>query len=425
MWPIFLQANFIQKSNFRFSWMNYGCTYNRFNFKLFSVPNSGNYAALLLPFDVFTWFSIFICAIAVNGLLFLILFTRDRIHNQTMSILFWTVTTLLDQSNKIHFHSQNNKPPDYLPTRGPPLVLLGSWLISAYFLGNLYKGAMYSCLTSLILPTVPTNLQGLVLGSDIPIMTTSSHRQNGANGSRIVSTLHELVIPQLINVLDKNYSLYNVLQRIKNTSAFFRDLPRYEVARNVSEGQFLNSSTGKSMMIPDNFAILDADADLIPLTSAIRLFPKYLPIVNNEADSFYTVLTPWIIMRNFFDPIFIGGIARLVESGMYQRWGESNRDINLLLEIQRFKGVNNISTEFAKVVFAREMRSSYFSSGESVPFHKLRVPVVICLFFAGLGLISFFIECITRKVKFSVKVVDYDNNFLDSNFSGYGKPKRW
>ncbi|OXA39641.1 hypothetical protein Fcan01_25428 [Folsomia candida] len=329
-----------------------------------------NYAALLLPFDIFTWILVFTGGIFVNILVY-------KITPSTKGyLLVWSLITAMEQPILTKRESSTGK----------LLILCGTWLTSIYILGSLYKGDMVSVLTSRTTRQVPDTLKDLVT-SNITILTTDHY--DNLNGPPPISrcSLHDLVIPQLMNAINSKYTLYHVLTRLRLGSKCVKIFNVYEISKNISNYGLLRTNSEKEFIIPDQFAVIDPTNMLTSIQTTILLFPTYLPITNLEIP-FYTELKPWIVSANFFGPRFISGLASLVESGIHGWWSNNANEVSLLIDIEAVKGVGNVGEEFAKVSFAKEMRTKHgIMTAVAISFDKLRIPFVICLFCLGIGVV--------------------------------------
>ncbi|OXA39700.1 hypothetical protein Fcan01_25430 [Folsomia candida] len=366
-----VSVHFLRKSNTRYIWGNYGCSYNAFNFKVFTVTNYINYAALLLPFDIFTWVLLFIGGVFVNILVF-------RITASTKPfLLLWSFTTAMEQPIATKRGTSTLK----------LLILCSTWLTSIYILGSLYKGDMVSVLTSRTTQQVPNTLKELI-STNTTIFTTNHYDDYLVGPTPIARcNLHDLVIPQLMNAINSKYTLHHVLTSLRLGSKCIRIFNAYEMSKNISNYGFLSDViSGKQIIIPDQFAIVDPTFALSMIQATMVLFPTYVPIHNGEI-ALYTELKPWIVAGNFFAPRFISGLARVVESGIYEWWSNNFQEVTLIVDIQAVKGEGNIAEEFAKVSFGREMRTKHGMTAVPISFDKLRIPIVVCLFCVGIGVV--------------------------------------
>jgi hypothetical protein len=348
-----------------------------------------------MPFDLSIWLTM---CLAISLVGFLLYFTLPR--NNPLSIFLWAIFSLLDQPVKFYFHHNLKR----------RIFFLGFWLIGAYFLGTLYKASMYSFLTSFLVPGVPSTLQGLI-DFKIPIITTTYHTKKDLDNTiQTFSTLKKIVIPTLLIVLDKNYSLYTTLEKIQNSSIFVNtNFSLYQLSLNVSSRLPLNSSTAEKIIMPDTFAILDCDSDLRTSEKSIKLFPRFMPIANNEM-SLFTLLIPWIVERNYFSVMLIDALAKIVESGIYHWWEKWYFDIHLITKIRNYKGHYNISREYAKIMFRDELKFSLAMDGDPVSFEKLHIPFVICFFFFVISLTVFCVECAYEKCIMQNEILVHDKN---------------
>ncbi|OXA37767.1 hypothetical protein Fcan01_27420 [Folsomia candida] len=340
-----IEKLFLRKSTTRYIWGNYGCSYNSFNFQVFTVSNYVNYAALLLPFDIFNWILTFAGGTFVNILVFKI---TASVASTNGYLFVWSFISALEQPVAAKKESSSIK----------LLMLCGTWLTSIYILGSLYKGDMVSVLTSRTTQQVPNTLKELI-STNTTIFTTNHYDDYLVGPTPIARcTLHSLAIPQLMNAINSTYSMHHTLTRLQRSSKCIKIVSVYEMSENILKHGHLRTISGKEFIIPDQFAFLDPTFLLTALQATMPLFATYLPIHNGEI-ALYTELRPWIVSANFFGPAFISGLASLIESGIYGWWSNNFMEVALLIDIAGVKGGGNIGEEFAKVSFAREMRTKH------------------------------------------------------------------
>ncbi|OXA37766.1 hypothetical protein Fcan01_27421 [Folsomia candida] len=130
------------------------------------------------------------------------------------------------------------------------------------------------------------------------------------------------------------------------------------MSKNISNLGQLSTIFGKKIVIPYQFVFVDPTYILTLFEATMLQFQTYLAIQNSEI-TLYTELMPWMVSANFFGPRFISGLAILVESGIYGWWSSNFKEFALLEDIQSVKGEGNMGEEFAKLSFAREMRTKH------------------------------------------------------------------
>jgi hypothetical protein len=185
--------------------------------------------------------------------------------------------------------------------------LFGCWLFGCYILfGNLYSGAIFSCLTADIPPLVPKTLVGL-LHSDLSIVTTILFT---IKFTHFESLLKESVIPSTISGLGQNSPQSKLLLKLKEKSVFIRGYNRedyVEIIKNINASQPL-SYFNNSVPTQNTFALIDQEDRLNYILVPVNILGQRY-IVENRDDLSITTIQCVNWRKNFLSPKIHRGIV--------------------------------------------------------------------------------------------------------------------
>jgi hypothetical protein len=328
----------------------------------------------------------------------------------------WAIVSFLEQP--IHF-----------PQRITSFQLIISvWLFGGYFVGNFYKGGMYSNLAFNTIPPVTSTLNELLSDNElyyIPIHTTSSMvavvslNPDGPDGQRlvqmVVSILKESAIPKVLLSLDKNSSYYGTIQLLKNISIFL-NITQYEFSANASLERPIkqNNNSNKTFVVPNLFSIVDMEPDVFNLENLLKVFDIYKSVRSTEINLFTTRRT-WISKKNQFGVLLSRDIMLLEESGIYSNWRKNLLDHSLLEQIKEFNNETDKSSlpfavYFQRIILAKHLTTTSFSDADSISLRVLKVPMVFCFGLILMKFVVFILEVLVKLIKDYNNVKIYDVN---------------
>lgn len=347
-------------------------TMDKFEFTIVTnFPTTvGSLETLFSPFDYFTWTFLLLSCIAI---IVLIYSERKLLSLSTLKFepIFNLVSQLIGQGS-FYFGNLNFK------------TIAVFWSFFCYILmENLYQGSIYSCLTVTLPPSVPKTIED-VISSNLQVITTSSIlsvlviQQN-------LSVLQHKILPDLIPWFPADSAYSRTIQKF-NSSLYFlnlRDITRADIAATISNSQDILASN-KTIRTSGTFAVMDDKNDLNNFSSLMKILGKRLLIKGHSGHmDFYTFYVD-VVKTNFIVPKLYEGINRLVESGIYGRWGAMN-DLKADLEEMR-----KVGSEPYRKLFRMEMvgtgRDDFKEdwTADPVPFEAIKYMFGLCLIILSL-----------------------------------------
>ncbi|OXA48869.1 hypothetical protein Fcan01_16585 [Folsomia candida] len=353
---VMIEAHFLTENADKWSILIHAIDTNRFKFVVVTKqPETFDSAKILLtPFDQGTWVGI---VVAILGIVATIQFygkdfTPVKLFGRLGDALFWAFSSLLHHTEGSRITAKVQR----------------GWLISWYFgciiLSNLYEGELSSCLTATFPSVVPKSMVTL-LNSVLPIISTSAvTRIISATGQKRISTLKEVIIPDLLSGLgNRDEILTKFLNRLQNR-LFFVNNDNAEVTKNMSKSLPIHNST------KGTFAVVNLERNLKMLSQIIEFFGKQFVVKNFEVLPLQYIAPP-MARRNYIYTALSQRLGWLVQSGLYERWEDlagihaALRHFKKLIKAEdnysykRFyakitvnvKANNRISTQFKRISF--------------------------------------------------------------------------
>jgi hypothetical protein len=333
----FVENFFFRRPSFqRIIWIPFACSYNPYVFVTFFSYDHMSVEILLKPLDVWTWLSY--CSFLILTVLSLGTLKRNSqnsLSKRLRDAFMWTVSVMLEQSEEAN--TSRGKTPDYgYGVILASVVSIGCILIS-FSIGLAYKSALFSCLTAKLPPPVPKNTRELV-ASGITYGTTTRHFYNG----KPYSTLKEIVLPDQFDQLDPSKNVFH--HRFERKLVFFNGSD-IDLVLKIANGSpiYFDSELKK---VPQTFALLSTEKDVRSFVRLMSRYSYHKNIMNKEPSPFMTRY-PWYGVQNFFSENFISALARLHESGIYDRW-KANYEIYLQIQMLRKPEIRNKTENVGK-----------------------------------------------------------------------------
>lgn len=185
--------NFLARRKSKLSWYIYGTHYLPFVYVVLTENAHMTFETLVMPFDVATWL---ISVASFGGVMIILMFVgkvKKNTDSQPVRDKFlWSISTVLDQAD-------GDFTKFIFPNRcGILMIFIGIWYCFIFFLGNFYKGALFSWMTMGISVPVPEGLSNLITGTDWGVFTSSVIYLSD-EGMRADSLLLRGMIPDLMN----------------------------------------------------------------------------------------------------------------------------------------------------------------------------------------------------------------------------------
>ncbi|OXA42217.1 hypothetical protein Fcan01_22947 [Folsomia candida] len=330
----------------------------------------------LTPFDHFTWGSLYLSCLLIS----LVIYTERKLFLLPClkyEPIFNLAAQLLGQYSG-YFVRINFK------------TIAVIWSVSCYIvMANLYQGAIYSCLTVTLLPSVPKTVEGIV-SFNLKIVTSSELLVPTEYGMTSRSLLKDH-IPDIISKFPTNSKFVKILKKLDSNLIFFNPAAIYiwDLATNISNHLNIynsNETIGTSGM----FAVMNANQKQNHFNSIMKIMGKRLLIEEGHSgkDVDFQFLKLDVANFNFICFKISNGINHLTESGIYGRWGVIyylKSDLKLM---------RKIGNESYSKLFRMEMANA---NGMGIPEQETQdepVSLAVIKYVFGLCLISMSLACL-------------------------------
>ncbi|OXA42237.1 hypothetical protein Fcan01_22834 [Folsomia candida] len=187
----FNEFRIISRSLVKMVWYNYAINYIPFIFVVLVPKREMSFETLVMPFDTWTWrlnaailIGVVIATTGFNSA------PGDHyltIHTTLWNQLFRSISMILGQTDS-----------GKMSRAASVLTFTGVWYLAVFLMGNFYQGALYSCMTSIGIPSVPKELSDLLDQTDFDVVTMSHVNANLYGLEAIESTLSAAMIPDLL-----------------------------------------------------------------------------------------------------------------------------------------------------------------------------------------------------------------------------------
>jgi hypothetical protein len=336
----FVQNFFFRRSSFqRIMWIPFACSYNPYVFVTFFSYEHLSVKILLEPLDIWIW--LIFCGFLIFTVLclgFLKINTeKSSLSKRILDAFVWTVSVTLEQSEEsFTSYSYTYTAPEFSVHLLTSICCIGCILIS-FAVGLAYKTALFSCLTAKTPPEVPKNIKE-ILDSRLTYGTTTRHFYNG----KPYSTLKEIVFPDHLDGNNTDWSYNEFIQNFDRNLFFFNG-SELELVLNISNGLPIKFDT-ELRGVPSSFALISTAKDVRSFVRLISRYTYYKYILNKEPSPFMTRY-PWYGVENFFSENFVSALAKIHESGIYDRW---KVNFETYLQIAKLKTTANETGNFDK-----------------------------------------------------------------------------
>ncbi|CAL8118495.1 unnamed protein product [Orchesella dallaii] len=245
--------------------------------------------------------------IAFFAIFYIILYYSGMGYNR----LTWLIAELLEKGFRIRRLNRILK------------LIIILWSFYSFFLRQMYCSTMYSILTKVSPPKVPSSLEELAFQSKIPLLTHT----------------YDFLMPDFKMNENISSSSNRYLRKYQPVMFVINDVINW-VSSILKNKPLKSVSRGKSFIslwqVPPDFAVLLYEEDMRVFTMLIsaldRLNEEQEPkVVVNSLPHIYPRLRAWTMPNSFVAPYATRDIAYLYESGIYQRMlrvKDSNRIIS-------------------------------------------------------------------------------------------------
>ncbi|OXA37388.1 hypothetical protein Fcan01_27824 [Folsomia candida] len=377
----FNQNVFRPRSPHKNAWYVHGTHYLPFLFVVIAPKVEVSFETIAAPFDSATWVLILV---ASGSMVILLTLLTTRFSNNFSNAVFSTISTIFGQTDSVS-----------LPPSGrnrillPALVLL--WGEVTFLLGNFHQGAVFSCMTATLSPTVPNGLYTLLDETDWDFVTMTAvvgRRDYGAIGS----ILQHSVLPDLVTSGNKMWqkSFPKLHRRTK-----FLPGNKFATGYNISHGLDVLSTNGDLVKVKPPLVLLDVREEVDLLVEGAAFFARDLVVLRNHGETPFISRVPWISRRNFFYPLFANGLGRLVQSGIYGYWNKLGEGADQVSQAGEFLRGANFKL-FRTKALTKVEREVTFSEANPVSWDVMKEAVALCVMGGLMGLTCFGVELFSK-----------------------------
>lgn len=374
-------------------WIQHGCIYRPYEFVVFlNKQDAVNFLHIFQPFDLPTGGFLIGASLGLTIVLFVISYKdqkrEDNDHIQILTmLLFYYAKTFTEQSESRVVGICRR-------TAAGGFIIISSWLFVMLIVGNEYKGFMTSSMTTSPIDQVPESMMDLVMNSTVPYFTTSKHWYQG----QTYSTLKDMVLADMIYSGEENY-----MQKFLLTFRHFLALLRadeVEIILNITNKLPVESEFGiMSQEKWIKFALISVEEDMDLFVGIMRKLTDYVIIPNNKISPFVSRV-PWYGKRNNFIKLAIVGIARLVQSGIYDLWDKQFKQARLINNLRKVDIMSNLTQQnyFAFVVLTKSKVSNQLFDSSPINLKTVDIVFMACGAVAGLSVVIFILENLCHKL---------------------------
>ncbi|OXA53995.1 hypothetical protein Fcan01_11538 [Folsomia candida] len=380
----FNQNVFRPRSPHKNAWYVHGTHYLPFLFVVIAPKVKLSFETIAAPFDSATWALILV---ASGSMVILLTLLTTRFSNNFSNAAFSTISTIFGQTDSTGLQpSRRNR------ILLPVLVLL--WGEVTFLLGNFHQGAVFSCMTATLSPTVPNGFYTLVDETDWDFVTMTA-AVGGRDYGAIGSILQHSILPDLVTSGNKLWqkSFPKLHRRTKFLSG-----NKFATGYNISHGLDVLSTNGELVKVKPPLVLLDVREEVDLLVEGVAFFARDLIVLRNHGETPFISRVPWISRRNFFHPLFAHGLGRLVQSGIYGYWNKLGEGADQVSQAGEFLRGANFKL-FRTMALTKVEREVAFSEANPVSWDVMKEAVSLCVMGGLMGLTCFGVELFSKISK--------------------------
>ncbi|CAG7829805.1 unnamed protein product [Allacma fusca] len=282
-----------------------------------------SHAALWAAMDYKCWIFVVLTACKVIAILYIFRSnSKPRIYMSNIILSF-----LLDQGQLPRKHCLA-----ILGIKAALIVIF--WAYAALIISNAYKGALYSVMTSMSLPLIPTSLQD-ILDTAAFLVTTSFCYIPRKIGRQ--SLLHTTIDQMMGETLPPPESSNAIVQ--------FRDTLKFS-PHTIAEVVFCQMEQCRpefraGFKIPETHIFLGDEHEVVLYSLILKLSQKEITVLRSDGLDLFLQRVPFLIQRNFFATLYTKYLFWIVESGIWELWIEYQEFHIKLNEIRKYFQIKN------------------------------------------------------------------------------------
>lgn len=320
-------------TNRKFQMLSYGFGSEPYAFTMVMDYAPNNFQAIIQPFDWQTWTNLAILTVIVTKIIlayFHMAASTIRISPTTGVQMWFSVTgTLLDQPTGSVSKSIVKK-------KSLVILIWPLWNFVAVGLSQAYKGTFVSFLAATPSAWIPSSLSE-ILDTGMGMITQSGMNnfidyRNGSGHTETTSILKDAVLRDILdNRPEANNSIYGELSR--KLQWIGGNVASATVS--MLKHQYINNTdTNESIQIPSNFFLIDKlwhaelfKTQLMFFTSKWTSRAQPLPVFLSRDG--------WTLKENYLYKKIADPLAKLYESGLYNRWASFYKKDDVLYYIRK------------------------------------------------------------------------------------------
>jgi hypothetical protein len=404
----------ITKQSPGLQWLIQGVTFDPYKLTLITKLQRVNVDSLLQPFHWNMWMTLLVA----NCLFFIVVCIGSRFKKKCKLIL-WMISTILSQPDECLTISLFDK------KRLINFALVSSWFFLMFLLNVLYQGDLYSCLSNVRVPNVPSSLSE-ALASNIPLFTSGISCTLSTTGCH--STLLQKLIPDILNSTETNEILRKVAVKVLNKTELIRRDPvsiAADMALQPNKLQYL-----KRAWVPtETYGLLTSLTETDLFGAGAKIFFKDHIIRQTSGVNPFITIQPWMALSGPFATAFSSGVGSLSQSGLLERWRKYSNIGQAIRVIKvKFKSMHDLENKFfdkEELLTQQQMKSRVetrslqwegygrlysrlmlvpdkilmFALAQAVPFEVMEVPFLACVVLTAFSIVVFLIECVAVKLR--------------------------
>jgi hypothetical protein len=304
--------------------------------------------------------------------------------------------------------------------------LVSSWFFLMFLLTVLYQGDLYSCLSNIREPILPSSLREILI-ANMPLITFGEFcdsSEKDRTNTECSSILLKKLIPDILKTMEAQEDLKKVANNVLNRTKHIPGYPLFisiDIAINLDELRTL-----KKAITPNTFGMFAPSLFIDEFNIVAKmLFKEHIVRQTNDINPFIAMI-PWVTQRGPFATAFSSGIGRLSQSGLVERWSRNFVIGKVMLATQiKFKSMQDLENKlvdestreemmsrlestafkwdgsgrlYAKIMLVPD-KSPMLASAQSVPLLVMKLPFLACLVLISFSIVGFLVECVVAKLK--------------------------
>ncbi|CAG7830909.1 unnamed protein product [Allacma fusca] len=279
-------------------------------------------AGIFRAFDISTWVCIVVSiTIATLSIASVINMTRLGNHNILFSF-YILVSIFLEQSKLVALTVQGGK--------GSIIAIF--WAYIVIVISTVYKGNLFSALSTFDVPKVPGNIEEILRTKDV-ILTTSTCVRNYRTCSLLHITLSELLNSGKFQQPKLKNSLLKLFGAIKYTNSSIEAIASLDAWEDRTVYLDLSNET---IILPNNLIFMGSKFEMCIYNLMAKIAGNKMLNLEGPEISLFARRIPFILQRTALLPPFTDALFRIVESGLWAYWAQYESAYIKLYQLKNF-----------------------------------------------------------------------------------------